>query len=91
MSRKTSLQRNETVQNRAKIMFKSLSADLKPLFDWLKGLNVLDEEVKNYLDDPPVFFKQLRNGYILSKLSIVAIKLKSEDYRSLVSSSPKTR
>ena len=56
MSRKTSLQRNETVQNRAKIMFKSLSADLKPLFDWLKGLNVLDEdEVKNYLDDPQCF------------------------------------
>ena len=92
MDRKTSMQRNETLQNRAKIMFKSLSADLKPLFNWLKGLNVLNEcDVKNYLEDPPMFFKELRNGYILSKLSIVAIKLKSEDYRSLVSISPKTR
>jgi hypothetical protein len=92
MARKISTERDVNVQNRAKIMFKSLSADLKPLFNWLRGLNVLDEsDVKDYLDDPTMFFKQLRNGYILSKLSIVAIKMKSEDYRSIVCSSPKTR
>ena len=92
MEDKRSRQRNETVQNRAKIMFKSLSADLKPLFKWLKDLNIVDEsDVKSYLEDPPMFFKQLRNGYILGKLSIVAIKLKAEDYRSLITFAPKTR
>ena len=91
MDRKISLQPNE-LQNRAKIMFKSLSADLKPAFDWLRNLNVIDDnEHKTFVDDPPMFFKELRNGYILSKLSIVAIKLKSETYRDLVYSSPKTR
>ena len=73
-------------------MFKSLSADLKPVFDWLRNLNVIDEnEGKTFIDDPPMFFKELRNGYILSKLSIVAIRLKSETYRDIVYSSPKTR
>ena len=92
MERKKSMIRQGTVQKRAKLMFASLSADLKPLFDWLHKLNVIDKrDVKNFSEDPPTFCKQLRSGYILSKLGIVASQLKSTAYSSYVSSSAQTR
>ena len=92
IGRKRSREEETVVNMRAKIMFSSLSSDLKPLFDWLQRLNVLEKvEVEEYLADPSTFFKQLRNGFILSKLGIVAIDMKSSFYGNYVSSSAQTR
>ena len=92
IGRKRSREEETVINMRAKIMFASLSSDLKPLFDWLQRLNVLEKvEVEEYLADPSAFFKQLRNGFILSKLGIVAIDMKSSFYGNYVSSSAQTR
>ena len=92
IGRKKSREEETVVNRRAKIMFSSLSADLKPVFDWLQRLSVLEkDEFKEYLDDPSTFFKQLRNGFILSKLGIVATDMKSSFYSNYVSSSAQTR
>ena len=87
------MQKQKTVlKKRAKLMFSSLSADLRPLLEWLYRINVVDSrELKVYSDEPHTFFKHLRNGYILSKLGIVAIQIKSTVYGNYVSSSAQTR
>lgn len=77
---------------RERILFSSLSSDLKPLFDWLSELGVINHvEGLGYSDDPTTFFKDLRKGYILSKLSIAAIDSKRQEYCKLINSSPQTR
>ena len=92
IGRKSSREEEIVINTRAKIMFASLSSDLKLLFDWFKRLTVLEKfEVEEYLADPSTFFKQLRNGFILSKLGIVAIDMKSSFYSNYVSSSAQTR
>ena len=92
IGRKSSREEETVINMRAKLMFASLSSDLKPLFDWLQRLSVLEKvEVDEYLGDPSTFFKQLRNGFILSKLGIVAIDMKSSFYSNYVSSSAQTR
>ena len=84
--------KEKTVLKRAKLMFASLSADLKPLFDWLHRLHVIDSRDREiYSAEPHTFFKHLRSGYILSKLGIVGIQIKSTVYRNYVSSSAQTR
>ena len=77
---------------REKLLFSSLSADLKSLFDWLLELGVINHvESLGYSEDPTAFFKELRKGYILSKLSIAAIASQSTFYCSQINSSPQTR
>ena len=75
-----------------RMLYKSLSADLEPLFDWLRGINVINNvDALGYKEDPTTFFKELRKGYILSKIGIVASESKREVYSSQVHSSPQTR
>ena len=77
---------------REKLLFSSLSADLKPVFDWLQELGVINHvESLGYSEDPTTFFKDIRKGYILSKLSIAAIASQSTFYCSQINSSPQTR
>ena len=77
---------------REKLLFSSLSADLTSLFVWLVELGVINHvECFGYSEDPTTFFKDLRKGYILSKLSIAAIASQSAFYCSQINSSPQTR
>ena len=80
------------VRKREKLLFSSLSADLKSLFDWLLELGVINHvESLGYSEDPTTFFKDLRKGYILGKLSIAAIASQTKLYCSQINSSPQTR
>ena len=75
-----------------RMLYKSLSADLEPLLDWLRGINVINNvDTLGYKEDPTTFFKELRKGYILSKIGIVACESKREVYSVQVNSSPQTR
>ena len=84
-------ERHATVK-REKMVYKSLSADLKPLFDWLRELSVINHvDTLSYTDDPTTFGRDIKKGYILAKLSIVAVAEKRQVYVSQINSSPQTR
>ena len=75
-----------------RMLYKSASADLEPLFDWLRRINVINNvDALGYKEDPTTFFKELRKGYILCKIGIVASESKREVYSLEVHGSPQTR
>ena len=57
---------------------------LQPLLDWLLELNIITKHDRGqYIRGPPqLFFDELRDGCILSKLAVTAVPQSSSNYRS---------
>ena len=55
-----------------------------PLFDWLKRLGVIthDQELEYQRRKPHVFFESLRDGYLLSKIAMVAVPEHAHYFRN---------
>ena len=51
------------------------SSSIFPLFEWLTRLDVItsDQQLMYQSRKPHVFFDSLRSGYLLSKISMVAV------------------
>ena len=66
---------------------------LKPLLNWLCSLKIISEhDCAKYMDTwPEMFFDELRNGYILGKLALIAVPHRASAYRADLCTSAMTR
>ena len=66
---------------------------IAPILDWLLQLDVItDEKRDGFLNHmPKLFFEELRCGYILSKIAMVAMPSKANSWRLDICSNAKTR
>ena len=66
---------------------------LKPLLNWLCDLKIVSEhDAYMYMDrGTRTFFDELRNGYILGKLALIAVPHGATAYRADLCTSAMTR
>ena len=66
---------------------------LKPLLDWILELKVINEhEYEEFMDrGAKAFFDELRNGYIIGKLALIAVPQYASTYRTDLCPSAVTR
>ena len=66
---------------------------MQPLLDWLSRLGTVTDDKKTIYENqrPHKFFEELRNGYILSKIAMVAVPHGASQYRMDVSPYAMTR
>ena len=66
---------------------------IKPLLEWLYRLGTITEDRKIIYENqaPQKFFDQLRDGYILSKIAMVAVPHGANQYRMDVCPDAMTR
>ena len=64
-----------------------------PLFEWLERIEIIShEQMENYQHQKPHnFFDQLRTGYMLSKIAMVAVPTSADMYRSDINTDAVTR
>ena len=64
-----------------------------PLFDWLERIDTISCEQKEIFQHqkPHHFFDQLRTGYILSKVAMVADPARADQFRSDICTDAVTR
>ena len=70
-----------------------MADQLSPLLDWLHRLGIIsyDEKEMYVKQNPRFFFDQLRSGYMLSKIAIVAVPANATHYRNDICHEPVTR
>ena len=62
----------------------SLAEDhcLQPLLEWLQRLDMIaEEDINMYVQTPQRLFEELRNGYMLGKLAMIALPDSASMYR----------